>query len=188
MIPSSIKLAAAPYLLWIKLAACLALVGFGWWLGSRSEAASHAKTKAEHAQVMQRIAEQARDVAEKTRQAESAVRIQEHEMADEIAAIANAFEEDRHAIETNTRSAVLADLRAGRVQLRNPPARCPVPAAAQAPAAASRSDVETVDGDEAARVAADVIGIGAEADAQLAACQSVIRAYTTAPATGAGKP
>lgn len=179
----------APWRPWAMVAACLALVGLGWWLGSRSEASDHAQTKAEHAQVLQRIAEQARDVAEKTRQAEADIRIQEHQMAEEVAAIATAYEDERNAIETNTRAAVLADLRAGRVRLRNDTAtRCAVPDTAQAPAAAGRSDGQAVDGDEAARVAADAIGIGAEADAQLAACQSVIRAYASASAEGAGKP
>lgn len=179
----------APWRPWAMVAACLALVGLGWWLGSRSEATAHAQTKAEHAKVLQRIAEQAGDVAEKTRQAEADIRIQEHQMAEEVAAIATAFEDERHEIAKRAIDSVLVDLRAGRVQLRNhAPARCAVPDTAQAPAAAGRSDGQAVDGDEAARVAADAIGIGAEADAQLAACQQVISAYTSASAEGAGKP
>lgn len=154
----------------------------GYGKGNDAGEVAAAKAASQHSSEMRAIAERARE-------AEAVIRVREHQMADEVAAIANAYEEDRRAIEAKTRDAVLADLRAGRIRLRNDAAaRCPVPAAAQASAAPGVDHVAAADGGEAARVAADAIGIGAEADAQLAACQAVIRTLTAASAEGAGKP
>jgi hypothetical protein len=172
MIPSTYL----PLIKWGGIA--LIGVGFGWWLGGRGEATAHAQTKAKHAETMRAIAEEAREVATK-------VRLREHQVAQDVAAIATAYEDQRNAIQSTARAAVLADIRSGRIRLRDHTQA--VPAAAQAATPASGSDGQAKRGGQAEgdmvprwwveERASESVAAGIEDDAQLTACQATLQAY-----------
>ena len=166
----------------IKLIGGLAMVLVIWFhgysKGNDAVEVAVSDIKAKHAEVLQGI-------AEKTSIAYAAALERDRAIADEVAKAAADYEDQRNAIAKTTRDAVLADLRAGRVQLRYPATRCPVPATGAPAAPAFIGDDQADSGIE---VAAAAVGIGAEADAQLAACQSVIRAYTAEEDDGEAKP
>lgn len=86
-----------------------------------------------------------------------------------VAAIGEHLEKEKERAATRARTAVLADVAAGRVRLREP-WRC-VPDAA--PAGGERDGCT----ERRAGAAAEVVGIGARADARLAACQATVRQY-----------
>ncbi len=150
--------------------------GAGW--GEKRKAIELAEVKAQHAQTLQDIAGKAAKAYEKALQRERAI-------ADVVAEAEAVYEDKRYEIAQTARDSVLADIRAGRLRVRNDQARCPVPAAGQTAATAGERDGQA---DSGGQTAAAAVGIGAEADAQLEACQAVITAYTSAADTGSAKP
>ena len=141
-------------------AAALLLAGtfvFGYRTGSSHSRIALAELRAEHSEAMQKAVAKAAE--------------QERKQAGEIAAIADKYEVERAEVAERTRAGVLADIRAGRVRVRG---ACPA-AVPQAGAASGERDAAPAGGNE---IAATAIGIGAEADAQLRACQDALRAYT----------
>lgn len=103
-------------------------------------------------------------------------------MAERLAAIAAKHEEDKARAIQETRDTVLADLRAGRLQLRIPQ-RGNSARSGQAASPASLGDGEAaVRGEDALNLAvADSIALAAEADAHVTACQAVIHTYLQGP-------
>lgn len=170
MIPAAIKAAVAPYLVWLRLALWIGLVGFGFWWGSRSEAADHAQTKAKHAQTLANIAKLTQEAAEKAQQAVDA-------RADELAEIARDHEDERTRIANETRNRVLADIKSGK--LRIGPRATAEAAKAAAPAGqcdAGAGLLETVLADMELRVA-ESAAVVEQADEHVRACQAAVRAY-----------
>lgn len=135
-----------------------AMFGAGWnWRGDRAEASeAHQRGTAALA------------VAEQVNQA----RAVEHRQADSLATIGAKHEEDRAVAET-VPAAVVADLRAGRLQLRDDLATCNTARLSEAVAGA-------IERDQAAQLRAEVAGalvqIGRDADDHVRACQAVIAA------------
>ncbi|WP_099539884.1 lysis system i-spanin subunit Rz [Stenotrophomonas maltophilia] len=135
-----------------------AMFGAGWtWRGDR----------AEESEANQRGAS-ALAVAEQVNQA----RAVEHRQADSLATIGAKHEEDRAAAET-VPAAVVADLRAGRLQLRNDLATCHTARLSEAAAGA-------VERDARAELRPEVVGaavrIVTDAEDHVRACQAVIAA------------
>ncbi|MEN5317756.1 lysis system i-spanin subunit Rz [[Pseudomonas] hibiscicola] len=99
-------------------------------------------------------------------------RATERAQAEELAAIGAKHEEDRTAAAT-VPAAVVADLRAGRLQLRDDLATCNTARLSEAVAAA-------IERDQAAQLREEVAGalvqIGRDADDHVRACQAVIAA------------
>ncbi|GHH56103.1 lysis system i-spanin subunit Rz [[Pseudomonas] boreopolis] len=131
----------------------------GWaWRGDRAEgeeAKRHiAVAEAESAKVQQ-------------------VRQVEHQQAEAMAEIGAKHEEDRQAAAA-VPDAVVAELRAGTLRLRNDLATCNTARLSEAAASASQRD----EGAQLrAEIAGSVVRIGRDADDQLRACQAVVRAY-----------
>ncbi len=104
--------------------------------------------------------------------ADNHTRATEHAQAEELAAIGAKHEEDRTAAAT-VPAAVVADLRAGRLQLRDDLATCNTARLSEAVAGA-------VERDQAAQLRAEVAGalvqVGRDADDHVRACQAVIAA------------
>lgn len=170
-------IALGPYASLIKLGSAVlvavGLIGFGWWFGGRAGAVEVAELKEKHAEVLLDIAEDAREVA-------NAVRMREQVVAQDIAAIATAYEDKRNEAVKQARDSVLADVRSGRIRLRPFASQAGTPANA-APPAACQCDGEAASGSQDAdslvgRVA-ESIAIAAEADAQLSACQATVTTY-----------
>jgi hypothetical protein len=170
------------------LSACalvIGLIGFGWWLGGRAGAVEVAELKADHAEVMTEIAQDARHIAEEIRKAEQ-------QTAQDLAKVARDYEDKRHEIAAIARASVLDDIRAGRIRLRGYGPRPAVSPTGQESASAGQRDGEAVGAGEdppdmvprwwVEERAAESEAVGAEADAQLAACHAVIRVYTGEPA------
>lgn len=163
MIPPNIKLAMAPYMLWLRLAFWAGLVAFGFWWGHKSEAASHAKVLNALAQEAMKLKQQAQDAADAR--------------AVELAEIARDHEDERTRIANETRNRVLSDIRAGRLRI-GPRATAE---AAKAAAPASQCDagaglLESVLADMERRVA-ESAAVVEQADEHIRACQKVVRAY-----------
>lgn len=166
-----------PYASLIKWGAAVLIV-IGVWFhghskGNDSGEVEVAQLKAKHAEVLRGIADEARVVADK-------VRMREHEVSKDIAAIATYYEDREHEIRQNYKAAVLADVRAGRIRLRPFASQASATANATS-AAACQCDVQAASGSQDAgslvgRVA-ESIAIAAEADAQLSACQSTVTTY-----------
>lgn len=99
-------------------------------------------------------------------------RVTENAQAKALATIGAKHEEDRTAAAT-VPAAVVADLHAGRLQLRDDLATCNTARLSQAVAG-------TIERDQAAQLRAEVAGalvqIGRDADDHVRACQAVIRA------------
>jgi len=169
------------------LAGLLLIIG-AWFHGHANGAAS-GEARAERLRAD--LAKERADAAVQSARLAIEVRRREHDVADAVAEVSARYEDDRRNAETSIRDAVLADVRAGRVRLRQS-AACAVPAADASASGASVSDGAATgraeDPVDLARQVADTIAAAAAADAQLAACQAVITAYTTAPAAGAGEP
>ncbi|OBU55530.1 lysis system i-spanin subunit Rz [Stenotrophomonas maltophilia] len=148
-----ITIAVAAFALWSG-----AMFGAGWaWRGDRADA-SDATLRAAGASA----------VADQVNQ----TRATEQSKALQLAAIGAKHEEDRTAAAT-VPAAVVADLRAGRLQLRDDLATCNTARLSEAVAGA-------VERDQAAQLRAEVAGafvqIGRDADDQVRACQAVIAA------------
>lgn len=167
----------APYSALIKWGAVAAIV-IGVWFhgyseGNDSGEVEVAQLKAKHAEVLRGIADEARVVADK-------VRMREHEVSKDIAAIATAYEDEKHAAVKQARDSVLADVRSGRIRLRPFASQAIATAVATAPAAC-QCDGQAASGsqneDSLVGRVAESIAIAAEADAQLSACQATVTTY-----------
>lgn len=173
MIPS----AYLPLAKWGAVAAIVIGVWFhGYSKGNDSGEVEVAQLKAKHAQVLLDIAEDAREVA-------SAIRIREIQVAEDVAAIAQAYEDDKHAAVKQARDSVLADVRSGRIRLRPFASQASASAVATSPAACQCDDQAasgSQDADSLVGRVAESIAIAAEADAQLSACQATVTTYYNA--------
>lgn len=150
------------------VAAIVALFGFGYYQGSRNGAVNVAQCEASHAAYVAKVQADATASSELARK-------QEQQWSEDLAMAAAKFEDEKARVVHETEASVLADVRAGRVRVRFPV--CPrVPATAEAAASIAGDHGEAVGGNEAADLAAGAIAIGAEADAQLAACQATLTA------------
>ncbi len=141
----------AAFVLWSA-----AMFGAGWaWRGDRAEGSEALSQVATGKQALQ-VEQQARAV--------------EHQHAGDMANIGAKHEEDRTAAQA-VPAAVVADLRDGRLQLRDDLATCSTSLLSQAVAGA-------VERDQAAQLRAEVAGafvqVGRDADDQVRACQAVI--------------
>lgn len=148
-----VAITVAAFVLWSG-----AMVGVGWaWRGDRAEG---------------REATQRAAGAEAAAAQVNQTRATEHAQAETLAAIGAKHEEDRAAAET-VPAAVVADLRAGRLQLRDDLATCNTARLSEAVAGA-------VERDQAAQLRAEVAGalvqIGRDADDHVRACRAVIAA------------
>nr|WP_285235776.1 lysis system i-spanin subunit Rz [Stenotrophomonas maltophilia] len=134
------------------------MFGAGWgWRGDRAESAEARQLASTSSAQVQQI---------------NQTRAIEHAQAETLATIGAKHEEDRAAAEA-VPAAVVADLRAGRLQLRDDLATCNTARLSEAVAGA-------VERDQAAQLRAEVAGalvqIGRDADDQVRACQAVIAA------------
>lgn len=168
--------------------AVFGLLGIGGYLGSRNEATRHASTKAKHAEVLADIAADARKVAESTAALSLRIRETEAASAARLTEIDAAHLEAIQHARTETREAVLRDLRSGRLALRLPVRACPsvVPAGSDpaatpgerdAPGDSGSSDADFVALSDVKWRVAEQIGIDVQADATLTACQATVREY-----------
>lgn len=159
----------AAFLRWIPyILAVVALFGIGYYQGSRNGAAKVSECRADHAAYLAKVAEDNATMVALYRKKEQAV-------AEDFAMIAAEHQDKLAEVTREAKESVLADVRAGRVRVRI--ASCPrVPAASEAASGPSVDHGEAVGGDQAADLAAGAIAIGAEADAQLAACQATLTA------------
>lgn len=150
---SRVAIAVAAFALWSG-----AMFGAGWgWRGDRAESAEARQLASTSSAQVQQI---------------NQTRAIEHAQAETLATIGAKHEEDRAAAEA-VPAAVVADLRAGRLQLRDDLATCNTARLSEAAAGA-------VERDQAAQLRAEVAGalvqIGRDADDQVRACQAVIAA------------
>lgn len=146
-----IAIAVAVFVLWSG-----AMVGVGWaWRSDRAEGG----------EATQRAAG-AEAVAAQVNQ----TRATEHAQAETLAAIGAKHEEDRAAAET-VPAAVVADLRAGRLQLRDDLATCNTARLSEAVAGAVERDAHA---ELRAEVAGAAVQIGRDADDHVRASQEVI--------------
>lgn len=148
-----VAIAIAVFALWSG-----AMFGAGWgWRGDRAESAEARQLASTSSAQVQQI---------------NQTRAIEHVQAETLATIGAKHEEDRAAAEA-VPAAVVADLRAGRLQLRDDLATCNTARLSEAVAGA-------VERDQAAQLRAEVAGalvqIGRDADDQVRACQAVIAA------------
>lgn len=148
-----IAVAVAAFALWSS-----AMFGAGWaWRGDRAEG---------------READQRAAGAEAVAAQVNQTRATEQTKALQLAAIGAKHEEDRTAAAT-VPAAVVADLRAGRLQLRDDLATCNTARLSEAVAGAVERDAHV---QLRAEVAGDLVQIGRDADDQVRACQAVIDA------------
>lgn len=148
-----IAVAVAAFALWSS-----AMFGAGWaWRGDRAEG-SEADQRAAGAEA----------VAAQVNQ----TRATEQTKALQLAAIGAKHEEDRTAAAT-VPAAVVADLRAGRLQLRDDLATCSTSLLSQAVAGAVERDAHA---ELRAEVAGAAVQIGRDADDHVRASQAVIAA------------
>ena len=135
-----------------------AMFGAGWaWRGDRAEGS----------EALGKVA-----IGKQALQVEQQARATEQQQAEDLAIIGAKHEEDRAAAQA-VPAAVVADLRDGRLQLRDDLATCSTSLLSQAVAGA-------VERDQAAQLRAEVAGalvqIGRDADDHVRACQAVIEA------------
>lgn len=135
-----------------------AMVGVGWaWRSDRAEG----REAAQRAAGAEAVAAQVNQT-----------RATEHAQAETLATIGAKHEEDRTAAAT-VPAAVVADLRTGRLQLRDDLATCNTARLSEAVAGAVERDAHA---QLRAEVAGDLVQIGRDADDQVRACQAVIEA------------
>lgn len=143
--------AVAAFVLWSG-----AMVGVGWaWRSDRAEG---------------READQRAAGAEAVATQVNQTRAIEHAQAETLATIGAKHEEDRAAAEA-VPAAVVADLRAGRLQLRDDLATCNTSLLSQAVAGAVERDAHA---ELRAEVAGAAVQIGRDADDHVRASQAVI--------------
>ena len=118
------------------------------------------------------LAESQQQVAQLTGQVEAVqdARQAEHEQSQVLAGIGAKHEQDRMAAEA-VPAAVVADLRAGNVRLRQEWAGCETRLLSQAVASTVERDALAASREEAA---GRIVRIGRDADDQLRACQAVV--------------
>ena len=116
---------------------------------------------------------QATKQAQAETKAVETARSAEHQQADTLAKIGETHEQARAAAPA-VADAVVADLRAGNVRLRQEWAGCETRLLSQAVAATVERDALAASREAAA---GRIVRIGRDADDQLAACQAVVRAY-----------
>lgn len=146
-------IAGAAFVLWSG-----AMVGVGWaWRDDRAEGAE--------------AREQASTSSAQVRQVNQ-TRATEHAQAETLAAIGGKHEEDR-AVAATVPAAIVADLRAGRLQLRDDLATCNTARLSEAVAGAVERDAHA---QLRAEVAGALVQIGRDADDQVRACQAVVAA------------
>lgn len=147
-----ILIAVVAFVIWTGLA-----FAAGWaWRADRADLASAKRDKADVAAVVEAVQD---------------ARATEHTQADKMADIGAKHEEDRRDA-AGVPDAVVADLRAGVVRLRNDLATCHTDRLSQASAGAVERNATA---QLRAEVAGAAIGIGADADAQLRACQAIVK-------------
>lgn len=135
-----------------------AMFGAGWaWRGDRAEGKEARQEASASAAQVQQVNE---------------VRATEHSQAETMADIGVKHEEDRTAA-TTVPDAVVADLRADRLRLRDGWAGCETQRLSEAVTGASERDAAAK---RRADFAGAVVRAGRDADDQLRACQAVIEA------------
>jgi len=153
-----IAIAVAAFALWSG-----AMFGAGWaWRGDRAEG----RAATQRAAGTEAVADQVNHT-----------RATELSRALQLADIGAKHEEDRVAAEA-VPAAVVADLRAGRLQLRDDLATCSTSLLSQAVAGAVERDAHA---ELRAEVAGAAVQIGRDADDQVRASQAVIRADREQP-------
>nr|WP_312250406.1 lysis system i-spanin subunit Rz [Stenotrophomonas geniculata] len=146
-----ITVAVAAFVLWSG-----AMVGAGWaWRSDRAEGREAAQRAAGAGAAAAQV---------------NQTRATEHAQAETLATIGAKHEEDRTAA-TTVPAAVVADLRAGRLQLRDDLATCSTSLLSQAVAGAVERDAHA---ELRAEVAGAVVQIGRDADDHVRASQEVI--------------
>jgi len=147
----------------VYAAAAALLVGLSFWAGwewrDRSADLAQSRQATKQAQAETKAVETARSA--------------EHQQADTLATIGETHEQARAAAPA-VADAVVADLRAGNLRLRDGWASCETQRLSDASAAARERDAAA---QRRAEFAGAVVRAGRDADDQLAACQAVIRAY-----------
>ncbi|HEL4296698.1 TPA: lysis protein [Stenotrophomonas maltophilia] len=139
------------------------MFGAGWaWRGDRAETGEARQQASTSAGQVQQLNE---------------TRAVEHSQAEALATIGAKHEEDRTAA-TTVPAAVVADLRAGRLQLRDDLATCSTSLLSQAVAGAVERDAHA---ELRAEVAGAAVQIGRDADDHVRASQAVIRADRVEP-------
>lgn len=160
----------APYMLWIKAGAAIALVLAIWFHGrSNGKDAGEREVANLQAEYAQASAESAARLAYLSEQA----RVKEQQWSKDLAIIAAKLEDDKKRVADETKQSVLADIRAGRLRVRLP--ICPGVSATPQDSTGSGVDhgqAGSREEDAFALAVAESIGIAAEADARLAACQA----------------
>lgn len=132
--------------------------GAGWaWRADRADLATVKRDKADVTAVVEAVQD---------------ARQNEHTQADKMADIGAKHEEDRRDA-ASVPGAVAADLRAGVIRLRNDLATCHTD---RLSAAVTGSVERDAPAQLRAEIAGAAIGIGADSDAQLRACQAVVAA------------
>lgn len=140
------------------LAWSAAAFGAGWaWRGDRAEGKEARQESASTAAALDQV---------------NQTRATEHTQAAEVADIGAKHEEDRSAAPA-VADAVVADLRADRLRLRDGWAGCETQRLSEAVTGASERDAAAQRREE---FAGAVVRVGRDADDQLAACQAVVRA------------
>lgn len=140
-------IAVAAFALWSG-----GMFAVGWaWRGDRA-AGAEAKQQASTSAAVEQIAQ---------------VRAIEHQQADDLAAIGEKHEEDRAAAEA-VPAAVVADLRAGNLQLRRQWAACETNRVSESAAGAAERNALA---DLRAKDQGDLVRIGRDADDQVEACR-----------------
>ncbi|TDB26363.1 hypothetical protein ATCM_00985 [Stenotrophomonas sp. ATCM1_4] len=112
-------------------------------------------------------------------QAEQGARALEQTKGQELAQIGAKHEEDRDAAEA-VPAAVVADLRAGNLQLRRQWAACETNRVSESAAGAAERDALA---ELRAKDQGDLVRIGREADDQIRACQAVVRSDRNQPSS-----
>ncbi|MFX1725025.1 lysis system i-spanin subunit Rz [Stenotrophomonas sp. AS1] len=134
------------------------MFGAGWaWRGDRAEGADARQQASASAAAVEQV---------------NQTRATEHTQADKLAAIGVKHEEDRAAAPA-VADAVVADVRAGDLRLRDGWASCETQRLSDAAAAAGERDAAA---ERRADFAGAVVRAGRDADDQLRACQAVIAA------------
>lgn len=148
-----IAIAVAAFMLWSGAMFCV-----GWaWRDDRAEGTEARQQASTSSAQVQQV---------------NQIRATEHAQAETLANIGAKHEEDRATAEA-VPAAVVADLRAGRLQLRDDLATCNTARLSEAVAGAVERDAQA---QLRAEVAGDLVQIGRDADDQVRACQSVIAA------------
>lgn len=146
----------------VRLLLAILLLGAAFWAGwewrdrSADLAAADAASAAwQHAEGQQRAA-----------------RATEQQAGQTLATIGEEHEQDRQAAEA-VPDAVVADLRAGNLRLRQEWAGCETQRLSESAASARERDALTASRDA---LAGDLVRVGRDADDQLRACQAVVQA------------